>query len=276
MWRYNTANTSTDGKSRGTLVNVAEIGGHKDTVASIDFNYDGKYMLAGGYDGKVSIWECSTGVLTCVLEGPDDVEWACWHSKGNAVIAGSGDGTVWMWLTSGKSASGEVGSGQCVQVFAGHDGTVNAGCFTCDGKTVCSGGEDGTVRIWAPKTGICKHTFEGHFGHDGSVTCMSQHKTDPELLLTGGTDGTMKLYHISGKRVLQSFVHAVVTGSGTENAMDGGGEAGDVTMSVECVGFYCPPQGVATSNIKYVASGGVNGQLKIWDSNNGQMRSSCV
>ena len=57
MWRYNTQNkpasseSSSDDTSnvtsRGTLVNVAELGGHKDTVASIDFNYDGKVMLTG-------------------------------------------------------------------------------------------------------------------------------------------------------------------------------------------------------------------------------------
>lgn len=30
-----------------------------------------------------------------------------------------------------------------------------------DGKLVCTGGEDGTVRVWAPKTGACKHVYEG-------------------------------------------------------------------------------------------------------------------
>lgn len=53
--------------------------------------------------------------------GPEDVEWAHWHNKGNAVIAGSRDGTVWMWLTH---------NGQCVHVFAGHDGAVTCGIFT--------------------------------------------------------------------------------------------------------------------------------------------------
>jgi hypothetical protein len=36
-----------------------------------------------------------------------DVEWAVWHPKGNAVLAGSADGTAWMWLAH---------NGQCVQV----------------------------------------------------------------------------------------------------------------------------------------------------------------
>ena len=113
--------------------------------------------------------------LKIVLEGPEDIEFAEWHSKGNAIIAGSKDGTVWMWLTQ---------TGQCVQVFAGHDGGVSCGCFTKDGNVVCSGGEDGTVRLWAPVTGKCKHTFEGHFGHEGMVTCLAS-SSDGDLLLSG-------------------------------------------------------------------------------------------
>jgi angio-associated migratory cell protein len=59
---------------------------------------------------------------------------------------------VWMWLTAG---------GQCVQVFAGHDGKVSCGMFTQDGKQIVTGGDDGTVRVWNPKSGACKHVFEG-------------------------------------------------------------------------------------------------------------------
>ena len=40
------------------------------------------------------------------------------YVNSNALIAGSKDGTVWMWLSH---------NGQCVQVFAGHDGGVTCG-----------------------------------------------------------------------------------------------------------------------------------------------------
>jgi WD40 repeat protein len=37
--------------------------------------------LTGGYDGLVKIWKTDTGELIQSLEGPEDVEWAQWHSK---------------------------------------------------------------------------------------------------------------------------------------------------------------------------------------------------
>jgi WD40 repeat protein len=136
----------------------------------------------------------SVGVLIQTLEGPEDIEWAEWHSKGNAVLAGSRDGTIWMWMAH---------NGQCVQVFtgrklfrmyvfwevyhfvlAGHNGGVSTGCFSRDGKNVISGGDDGTVRVWAPKTGACKHVFEGHFAHSAVVTCLVG-SNEGDFILTG-------------------------------------------------------------------------------------------
>ena len=148
---------------------------HNDTVSSVGFNFDGTLCLTGGYDGYVKIWDVVTGELKQNLEGPEDIEWAQWHSKGNAVIAGSRDGTIWMWMAT---------DGSCLQVFAGHEGGVSQGCFSKDGKLVCSGGEDGTVRLWAPKTGICKHVFASFDAHQALITSIDS-SNDGLLLLTG-------------------------------------------------------------------------------------------
>ena len=80
-------------KSFPIYVIIAIISGHRDSVVAIGFNYDGTLLLTGAYDGTVRIWKVETGELFIILEGPEDVEWAEWHSKGNAVIAGSKDGT---------------------------------------------------------------------------------------------------------------------------------------------------------------------------------------
>jgi hypothetical protein len=37
----------------------------------------------------VRVWRVSDGVCLQTLEGPEDVEFAEWHSKGNAIVAGS-------------------------------------------------------------------------------------------------------------------------------------------------------------------------------------------
>ena len=76
-------------------------------------------------------------LLKRTLEGPSDVDWLAWHNKGNVLLAGSSDGTVWMWLAA---------TGACMQVFAGHEGAVTCGIFTPDGRSVVTGGADATVQ----------------------------------------------------------------------------------------------------------------------------------
>lgn len=83
----------------------------------------------------------------------------------------------------------------------------------------------------------------------------------------------MKLFQISGKRVLQSFQHSKPSSlapPALNERMDEGDEDKDdeVVLAVECVGL-------SNGNLKYVASGGMDKFLKIWDLVSGTCRSAC-
>ena len=93
-------------------------------------------------------------------------------------------------------------------------------------------------------------------------------------------DGTVKLFHLSNKRVLQLFVHCKpeVLAEGAdamETLMNEDGEEIDgeqrdeAILSVECVG-------IAKGSLRWLASGGMDKTLKIWDATNGSCRSVCV
>ena len=103
-------------------------GSNTDTITNVGFNFDGTLAFTGSYDGSIRIWRVPLSIQSgqidtlspsCVLDGgPEDIEWAEWHSKGNAIVAGSRDGTIWMWLIQENTGSGTI-TGQCSQVFAG-------------------------------------------------------------------------------------------------------------------------------------------------------------
>jgi len=103
----------------------------------------------------------------------------------------------------------------------------------------------------------------------------------PPLPPLGSMDGTVKLFHLSGKRLLQTFVHCrpeeVVGGASAametvqEEEEDGEGgliQKEESILSVECVGF-------ARGSLRWVASGGMDKTIKIWDTTNGSCRSVC-
>ena len=128
--------------SRGAIC----LEGHNDSVTACGFSHQDSMCATGAYDGSVKLWDTASGRLLRTLEGPGDVEWLAWHPKGDVVLCGACDGTLWMWLAT---------SGACMRVFAGHDGAVLCGGFTCDGKKIVSGSADGSLRVWNPRKGQC-------------------------------------------------------------------------------------------------------------------------
>eukprot|EP00571_Detonula_confervacea_P013391 CAMPEP_0172302202 /NCGR_PEP_ID=MMETSP1058-20130122/3944_1 /TAXON_ID=83371 /ORGANISM="Detonula confervacea, Strain CCMP 353" /LENGTH=490 /DNA_ID=CAMNT_0013012593 /DNA_START=158 /DNA_END=1630 /DNA_ORIENTATION=+ len=272
---------------------------HTDSISCVAFNtpfvtkdVSGKVqnnqLAVGSYDGSIVLYnaENNSGELLQVLEGPSDVEFLTFHPKGGTVLlAGSiADGTIWMYHTPSKS---------CLQVFVGHEGGVTAGAFTPDGKWVVSVGQDGTCRVWAPKTGMSRHVFRlmdggGHGGGDGSVgaglTCLAVGGgQDGQLAICGGEDGNAYVVHISGKKMLAKLSHfeeapkTTTTNNNNNDGMDD--DNTEEARSIEAVGF-CPPTTTGTAH--WCATGGVDGILKVWNMNvatgtsTAQLRQRCV
>ena len=265
---------------------------HNDVSGTIQSNQ----IAVGSYDGSIVLYSTTDGSLVHVFEGPTDVEWLKFHPKGGTVLlVGSiADGTIWMYHTPSK---------QCLQVFVGHEGGVTDGAFTPDGKWIVSCGQDGTVRVWAPKKGVCKHVFRlmdvhgggeeegGGGGGGGGLTCLAVGGgQDGQLAIAGGEDGNAYVVHVSGKKVVATLTHfeeSAANSNGQGNNQGGGGEDGmdeddeefvGEARSVEAVGF-CPANIPGTAH--WCATGGVDGVLKIWNMNVGgvggaQLRQKCT
>ncbi|KAL3763426.1 hypothetical protein ACHAWU_001999 [Discostella pseudostelligera] len=288
---------------------------HTDSISTVSFNTpyitsdtSGKLQAnligIGSYDGSILLYNTLDGTKLCHLEGPSDVEFLTFHPKGGTVLlAGSiGDGTIWMYHIPSKS---------CLQVFVGHTGGVTSGAFTPDGKWVVSVGQDGTCRVWAPKTGVSKHVFRlmgdgnaHHGGYEqdggeeggggGGLTCLAVGGgPDGQLAICGGEDGNAYVVHISGKKLVAKLPHFEESSANNNttsksNAKDNMEDEDDEDImeeeegearSIEAVGF-CPANITGTAH--WCATGGVDGILKIWNTNVGgsgsgaQLRQRCV
>lgn len=204
-----------------------KLSGHTDTVIDIGFNFDGQYIATGGMDGLAKIWESATGNLVSTLEGPDEITWIDWHPRGNVLIAGAVDGSVYMWSLNGT----------LMQVFAGHAAPVSAGGFTPDGKTIVSASEDSTLIIWDPKTAVARFRISGEDGrfHQGMITSIAFHP-DSQLIATASADNTLKILHLENHKILTTFAH---------------------NAEIERVAF-CP-------TLPILASGSSDGKICLWD-----------
>ena len=99
-------------------------------------------------------------------------------------------------------------------------------------------------------------------------------------------DGTVKLYHTINKKVLNTFVHSKPDDNTLSKTKDADGnplppkpptdsdtmetedtEEEVAVLTVECVG-------ISYTDSKWIASGGMDTYLKVWDVTTGQIRSS--
>ncbi|MEV7190222.1 hypothetical protein AB0N81_00255 [Streptomyces sp. NPDC093510] len=126
------------------------------------------------------------------------------------------------------------------QRMTGHRGGVHAVAFGAGGRTVASGGQDGTVRLWNTVTGRQLKVLRGHRGPVSSVAFSP----DGHSVVGGGEDGTVRLWNTA-------------TGSSRVMATGHRGDVGAVAFS---------PDGGT------VAGGGRDGSVRLWSAATGEER----
>ena len=61
-----------------------------------------------------------------------------------------------------------------MNVFSGHEGPVLCGAFSRDGKHILTGGDEGSLRVWNPKTAACVLAIKpSPMFHEGVYGCGS-------------------------------------------------------------------------------------------------------
>ena len=78
--------------------------------------------------------------------------------------------------------------------MTGHADWVWSVAFSPDGKTLVSGSNDGTVRLWDVTTQ--QQIGDPLNGHDGVIRSVA-FSPDGKTLVSGGADGTARLWDVS-------------------------------------------------------------------------------
>ena len=145
--------------------------------------------------------------------------------------------TIGIWLY-------DAGTGQEITLLTGHTKLVRCISFSPDGKTLASGSEDNTIRLWDTNTGHHKKTLTGHTSKRGVYSVSFS--PDGQTLASGGSglDSTIRLWDTNTGTHKQTFK----------------GHTGYVSS----VSFS--PDG------QTLASGSADSTIRLWDTNTGRLK----
>ncbi|MBD2600914.1 serine/threonine-protein kinase [Microcystis viridis] len=199
--------------------------GHSDTVSSVVYSPDVRYLASGSSDKTIKIWEVATGKELRTLTGHSSwVSSVVYSPDGRYLASGSYDNTIKIW---------EVATGKQLRTLTGHSFWVNSVVYSPDGRYLASGSLDKTIKIWEVATGKQLRTLTGHSFWVNSVV----YSPDGRYLASGNGDKTIKIWEVATGKELPTF-----TGHSS------------VVLSV----VYSPDG-------RYLASGSRDKTIKIWE-----------
>jgi WD40 repeat protein len=240
-------------------------------VYSIAFSPDGKFLLTGGDDSEIRLWQIEENRQHLSWSANNFWVFTCAFSPdGKMVASGSSEAVIRFWNTK---------TGQSLKVLKGHTNLIFSVVFSPDGKTLASGSTDETVRLWDVSTGECLKVLEGHsqgglsvaFSADGQYLASASH--DQSVLLWNVQTGE----HIRTLKGHTNLVFSVTfspdgrfiaTGSHDQTARLWDFESGECLRILE--GHTDIIFAVAFSpDSSFLVSGSSDQTARIWDTNTG-------
>jgi WD40 repeat protein len=208
---------------------------------SFNLSVDGKYLLQGGWNKPIQLWDIATArcvrtfgeaslnegsvvlsadcryALSQSSDGPTKLwevatgecvrTFEAYSIKSGACLSSDGKYVLSAgWYQPSALTLWELATGAQLRTFAGHAEAVTSVCLSADGRTALSGSYDHTLKLWDTATGECLRTFEGHTNGVTSVSLSA----DGKDALSGSNDRTLKLWELATGGCKRTFLgHAL-------------------------------------------------------------------
>ena len=232
-----------------------------------------EFILSGGDNGDVKVWEVSTGELVKTIGGPSGILSICMSSDDESVLTGCYDAIIRVM---------DFSSGICFKVLKGHSESVHFVSISYNSEFIVSGSNDKTIKMWDFKTCQNSITLQSNQSPSSSSVCIS---SNDKYIVSGGVDGDIMIWEVSSGGNVKTLnghtesVQTVCMLSNDESIVVSGSGDNTIKMWDIQTGTCLSTLGGHTdivhdisisSNNEFIVSGSADNTIKIWMTETGE------
>lgn len=153
-------------------------------------------LVTGGYDHKIRHWDAASGVCTRSVQFGESQINCIQISLDKTFLAAGGNPMINLYDVNSTDD-------RPLLTYEGHSGNVMGLGFHKDQRWLYSGGEDGSVRIWDPRT----NTTSRKYDCGAPVNSVVLHPNESDLI-SGDQDGSVKVWDLQADKMREEFTPA--------------------------------------------------------------------
>lgn len=239
--------------------------GHTDAILTVAASQDGKFVVTGGKDRKIIVWDTHTlNPLRVFSQHRDAVTGLAFRRGTNQLFSSSKDRTIKVWSLDELAY---------VETLFGHQDEVVDIAALAQERCISVGARDRTARLWkvAEESQL---VFRGGGGEKKSKSSSSSPKVlegsmdrvamiDEEMFVTGGDNGCLSLWVVHKKKPVFTLplAHGMDPPLAPEEA------SAETNPDLRIVPAPQPRWITALATIPYsdvILSGSWDGQVRAW------------
>lgn len=169
---------------------LARSGSTANPMSTVAFSSDGRYLLAGGADGLVHVWDIQAGAEILSLRGHTDwITSVSFRPDGQAIVSVAVDQTARLFDLNRPDT----------EATASHSLPIRSLAIHPDGKRLATASEDRTVKVWDLDTGRELATLTGAADAVNAVGFAG-----PNRIVAAGEDQRVRWWQLDPVKELRS------------------------------------------------------------------------